>query len=387
MVELISIHIGKTAGTTFRAVLSHIYQEQNVLWDYPPYPYKPPAPLPENIRAIHGHVSVKKYQGFFPNAKRVVWLRHPLFRLISEYYFARLYKDKGNHLHRSLIEEELSFSEFVERPAAQNIMSGYITGTSLEGFFFVGLQEFYASDLKELESMMGWEHQTVPMRNANPEPEYHTQVSRILEDVDLVQRVAELNSKDMALYEKALALRAKRTGNSVLLQETLAAWNRSAIMLQQARSEKHMVDIQRRQLAWQLGQLGYGPKQVEFIPVTKDQTKKSLLGFHIDEPSEVRVVADYIDLKGWVIGKKTDAQKIKLLYENTSIFECRIDGYRPDVAEVYSLARASISGFKVPLVIGGVAEETVLDLVVVLASGEDIEIGKIKIARISRKNR
>lgn len=210
MVELISIHIGKTAGTSFREILSNTYGQSNVLWDYAPYKYHPPTPLPENIRAIHGHIPIRKYSGYFPEAKRIVWLRHPLYRLISEYYFAQHYKDEHNLLHRELVEKNLGFRDFVEHPAAQNIMSRQIAGLELKDFFFIGLQEHYAADLLVLEDLMGWTRYEVPIKNRNPEPQYKKNLSEILADQNLVNRVVELNEKDMILYEEASAFRQER---------------------------------------------------------------------------------------------------------------------------------------------------------------------------------
>lgn len=234
MVEIISIHIGKTAGTAFREVLSSAYGYSGVLWDYSPYPYQPPAELDKSIRAIHGHVPIRKYSDYFDDAKRIVWLRHPVFRLISEYYFARQYKDKENPLHRELVEKSLSFLDFAKKPAAQNIMSKQIAGLPLKSFFFVGLQEFYTSDLFELENLLDWEHHPVVIRNSNPEPEYRVRLRSILGNPDLVEQISRLNSEDMMLYQEALALRAERNQSSILMQETLAGWNRFEILLSEA---------------------------------------------------------------------------------------------------------------------------------------------------------
>ena len=129
MIELISVHIPKTAGTAFRHVLTDVYGLNGVLGDYPPDSiYHPERAIDPQINVIHGHFTPSKYQGYFPQAKRIVWLRHPLFRLISEYFFAKTINDRNNAIHAKLLDDDLSSLEFAKIPQMKNFLNQQIQG-------------------------------------------------------------------------------------------------------------------------------------------------------------------------------------------------------------------------------------------------------------------
>ena len=98
MIEIISVHIDKTAGMLFCDVLKQVYglSQVHVIWkgqaNYK-FEDKLNEPIPPETRVIHGAFPVSHYEGRFIDAKRIVWVRHPIERLIS-YYFYIL----GHHL-------------------------------------------------------------------------------------------------------------------------------------------------------------------------------------------------------------------------------------------------------------------------------------------------
>lgn len=227
MVELISIHIGKTAGMSFRQVLTDVYRDENILWDYAPYAYKKPDKLPQAVKAVHGHVSIQKYQGYFEDAKRITWLRHPVFRLFSEYHFAKKYKDPYNALAVKLVKEKLSFEAYIEQENARNIMSKQIEGLELEDFFFVGIQEFYQEDLAYLEKLMDWGMHSIARENVNMDKRYRQALLKLYANEGLLSKIAELNTEDFELYERSLHMRARRTGKSALSLQTISMCKRA----------------------------------------------------------------------------------------------------------------------------------------------------------------
>lgn len=232
MVELISIHIGKTAGMSFRQVLTDVYRDEHMLWDYAPYKYEKADMLPSSVKAIHGHISIRKYQGHFENAKRITWLRHPLFRLFSEYHFAKKYKDQYNPLARKLIQENLTFEQYIEEDRARNVMSKQISGLDIKDFFFVGIQEFYGEELAYFSKKMDWEFKGTERKNVNTDSSYRKALVALYRNDSLLNRIADLNAQDFELYQQALHLRAKRTGVSSIRQQTMAMCQRTANLLQ-----------------------------------------------------------------------------------------------------------------------------------------------------------
>src|SRR5262245_10168268 len=162
---LLSIHVPKTAGSSFTQVLSQAYGT-GLLRDYDDLVLDPQAPfhcqqdvwwnrtsdfieqyVNSRTKVIHGHYSAVKYKDRFPKARWITWLRQPIARLISHYYFwTRLPLDPEHphSLHREVHEGRLSFAEFIEAPTIPNATSRiFLRGLQLDDFEFVGIQEHF----------------------------------------------------------------------------------------------------------------------------------------------------------------------------------------------------------------------------------------------------
>lgn len=221
--EIIAVHIPKTAGTTFCNILLNIYGHEHVI------EYYGSTKLAVNrinslsdeelqniidsrpiIKAITGHFFADKYQQLYPSTKTAIWLRDPIKRLISHYYYWQTRKPT-NELHKKVLDDKLSLLDFAKLPEISNFMSQYVAGFSLEQFFFVGLQEYFEEDLKYLSRKMGWNAQynrSTKMRNSYPQ--YKVLVKETLADEFLMGRLKEINSQDIQLYKRALELRQSR---------------------------------------------------------------------------------------------------------------------------------------------------------------------------------
>jgi hypothetical protein len=379
MIELISVHIPKTAGTAFRHVLTDIYGLNGVLGDYPPDQiHQPEKPIQKEIKVIHGHFEPSKYQGYFPAAKSIVWLRHPLFRLISEYFFAKTIKDRNNVIHTQLLDGNLTILEFAQIPQMRNFLSQKIEGMELAKFDFVGIQEFYLLDLEELKDMMGWSNFQPITKNSNRYPQYQKCLQEILNDALLMDRLSKLNKEDMELYRDALHLRAKRRQESPILQSTLADWQRSQFLIQQMQTElaEAQSEIQQNRYWFTRYQLRH--HNLELNSASKTQTTDNLIGFHFDSPQSLITIAEQnITLSGWVIGRQFPASKIIIMCGKDIIAETPVNLSRPDVAQVYQLSHASNSGFSIILATSAIPRQTALTIAVVLNNGETIKIGEI----------
>lgn len=144
---LVSIHMPKTGGLTFREYLIKLTNRRC----FKDYSGLPPNILPpvwtakaifdscqkqlnyfqhdfQRIRqirrasrrqlgtpiAVHGHFYARKYDKVFPQAKRLIWLRDPAQRLVSQYYYwLRSPVVYENPIRRKVIEDKLTFSDFV----------------------------------------------------------------------------------------------------------------------------------------------------------------------------------------------------------------------------------------------------------------------------------
>jgi len=102
------------------------------------------AKVGPEARVLADHMPVQLYDGLFPEAKRVVWLRHPVRRLVSRY------------LHFWHPEIDHDIYEYIREDRAQNLLTYFTGGGDLSRFFFVGITERFEQDLARLARLLGW---------------------------------------------------------------------------------------------------------------------------------------------------------------------------------------------------------------------------------------
>lgn len=214
-VELISIHIPKTAGTSFIHSLKKQYGYKKVARldsnDNRTIINKIPldkAYVYKNTAVIHGHFTIDLLHDQFDiptNMPIITWLRDPVERVISNYFY--LYK----RLDEELLEEKKglnilskmrrSLLEYAQDERNCNRMSKFLKGIELEDFFYIGIVENYNHDIQELGRKLNW---------TNLEIVEHNKTGSGLKSV-IDQKTKNLiksyNKKDQELYEKAIALR------------------------------------------------------------------------------------------------------------------------------------------------------------------------------------
>jgi len=222
--ELLSLHIPKTAGTSFRNILKEVYGEDAVVrWDINNrgvvrlnesiYSDKE---LP-NARVLHGHYvysDLKKMFDFDENSvHRITWLRHPVKRVISNYFYleSRLHeilKEEQRNLN-ILSKMQRSLLEYARDEKNRNRQYKFLDGISLTEFDFVGIQEDFEADLREIANILNW--------GKYPMPLYQNKTSRKKNELaeEVIKEIEALNSLDMELYRRALVLRKKNVADYV----------------------------------------------------------------------------------------------------------------------------------------------------------------------------
>lgn len=223
--ELISVHVPKTAGVTFRTLLRTVYHASGLFLDYgdraldplSTFQTDPPrwreesarqaADLPPGVRVVHGHFAGAKYDALFPEARKIVWLRDPVTRLVSHYHYWRNLPPSPHSLHQQLLKENLSLLGFARLEGMRNVLANvFLRDCHLENFAFIGAQEHFAADLPVLATLLGWpEDLAVGDENRNADAGYR---DTKLSDEER-EEIAALNAEDVALYERALAMRRK----------------------------------------------------------------------------------------------------------------------------------------------------------------------------------
>jgi len=223
----------KTAGSSFRAALEEHFGAA-FRHDYGDYPLASP-PSERHRRAlefalaaraadfagvacIHGHFLPCKYLLLADRleCRFVTWLREPLARLASHYdYWQRSYDPASgltSLLHRRVVEEGWSLERFCLAPELRNVYTQFLWGFPLEGFDFIGISESYEEDLRYFSTESPGN--SLPSRTLNRRPEARSESLSALSAGPLRDRVSAWHGADMALYERALALRKRRAAAS-----------------------------------------------------------------------------------------------------------------------------------------------------------------------------
>ncbi|MFT5709800.1 MAG: hypothetical protein ACI8QT_000487 [Halioglobus sp.] len=224
---LISVHLPKTAGSSFLSAIEKHYGEY-LVQDYGDRPVNR-ASLGRNWHAIercvlnsgsksrfrhtqciHGHFMPLKYRLLKTSSPKqfVVWMRDPVERLASHYlYWIRNYNpiDAGR-LHRKVVEEKWTLERFCLGPEMRNVYSKFFWCFPLEKFDFVGITEYYDSEIDYFsEYILGAKLESVRV-NVNPSP---VECSYI-DDPVFRSQIQAYHQADVALYEQALSLREQR---------------------------------------------------------------------------------------------------------------------------------------------------------------------------------
>ncbi len=217
--NLISVHIPKTAGTSFRLILEDVYKKETVFQDYKEREGnvlteyedldKPRTPIVDILtghRVVHGHFATRKYAGIFPEAKRVTWLRNPVSQIVSYYYYlnTRPLSDQSEPIIK--LAHSLSLLDFARLPQMRNQYTRfYLRGYALDAYFFVGITEHFATDVADLATLLGWGPVQLQHVNRTTHAGYHKTL-----DLAVMEQIHLLNLADMAAYTQAVELRALR---------------------------------------------------------------------------------------------------------------------------------------------------------------------------------
>ena len=216
--QLISVHIPKTAGTSFRMILEAEYGKHKVArLDIPLGGSKievnkrlwRDAPEVPSYSVLHGHFSpklLKERLNIDHDIPMITWLRDPVERVISNYYYLsqRLHEEldeKGKGLN-ILKKMEKSLLEYAENEISRNRMNKFLDGARVEDFAFVGLVEHFKEDLDRLSNVLNWKE--TPYVKVNV-----TKKKKPLVSDDIRAQIATWNRDDIDLYNYVKESRGK----------------------------------------------------------------------------------------------------------------------------------------------------------------------------------
>ncbi len=215
-IELVSIHIPKTGGSSFYEVLKHVYgssldprTKRKDFFSNPALPEQS-IDLYQGKKAIHGHLhysEVKHIVDRNKSVKLITWLRDPVERVISHYFFFI------NRIHEGKVKPQqnhkINFTllEFARLESSRNVICKFLKGVDLNDFYFIGHIEKFQADLRLLSEKMNWPFGIQPhhvnKRNALSAGEKAKTKFKTITDA-MRKEISELNREDTSLYNKSL---------------------------------------------------------------------------------------------------------------------------------------------------------------------------------------
>lgn len=211
MRKIYSIHVPKTAGSTFYEILCQQYEHIS-----PPYRrrdiehfklsnnFDRVKPVWNQFEVIHGHFYFREIEPFIEELDFLVtWIRHPVDRVVSNYrFFMEGFDDPSRNirlygLNKHRRDEKLL--EYAELPENRNRMSDFLEGITSANAF-VGILEQFDLDLKRLADRLNWSLPfSIPFKNRSSKSlmitrsEYETIKMWNTKDVDLYERLSRNN--------------------------------------------------------------------------------------------------------------------------------------------------------------------------------------------------
>ncbi|MFC7052454.1 sulfotransferase family 2 domain-containing protein [Hansschlegelia quercus] len=216
---IFSVHIPKTAGTSFRNALKERYGDRLALYYGPNDPATHPllkvsrraladqVPALESagIEVLHGHYTLDTVKDAVddPSRQVITWLRDPIDRLVSHYSFIKERPTKWA-FDKEIKSGALPLVSFARKRRIRNMATRYLGGYALEDLAFVGVTERFELGL----AMLFGEEAPVLSRRYNAVSE--------LVDVSprTRQKLYALNIADIRLYGEACRLMMDRVAAS-----------------------------------------------------------------------------------------------------------------------------------------------------------------------------
>ena len=215
---IISVHVPKCGGISFRGWLESALGKGRVLWDYGDGVVNPAAEmntdpagflakhanktaLPNGYLAVHGHFWVEKYRSV-QDATRICFLRDPVQRTISNYFYWKTADPKGHQLHGLFLEEDWGLLQFAQIPEMKDFYrEHYFRNSAIDGFDFIGDMARYDTEIARLEVLTGLKG-SLPVENRNTFEKYDEKVEAIFADAALMASLKDVLASDIRFYER-----------------------------------------------------------------------------------------------------------------------------------------------------------------------------------------
>jgi len=201
-VELLSIHVPRSGTSTFKKLLQKLYGKSSIMYAYDEtklQAIREGKELALNTRVLHGPFSAsQELKNQFPDAKLITWLRDPVQRAISHYYYWKDIPPHGNPDHDLFLTKTYTIEAFVEEFSIHLQVMSLFQSFEVSDFDFIGIAENYTSEIIELAQLMEWK--------SYPNYRLYLNKNKTI-DHTTEMRLKELLKDEIAIYEQAKRIR------------------------------------------------------------------------------------------------------------------------------------------------------------------------------------
>jgi len=224
---ILSIHVPKAAGNSFRELLKAKFGER-MLGDYGDwagfdYPeanerrlkrtremrLRGPE-LREKYDVIHGHFVADKYEGLFPDPKYLAFFRDPYQQAVAHYYFLLRNPQRDHPEERIFHENKMTLQDYLRWDAFKNHTSQYLGNVPIDAFTMVGMSSEFPRSLALFRSIFDCDLGEQTFANVNEE----RQGSEYEIDAETRKAVEKNRPLDIELYRRAKEMFAEQTARA-----------------------------------------------------------------------------------------------------------------------------------------------------------------------------
>lgn len=204
MSEIIFIHIPKTGGTTINTAMNGTYWQTKPGFNY--------RHILSDKSSNSGDIFLNKNRDKYENERIFMMLRHPVDRLVSEYYFIT----NRNEFTDLIKSKPKSFEDYIKSPQTQNYVINFLKGNRMYSTvrpspsdlervinaidnlpIYVGIFERFSESLSYFKKHLGvkWKKEIPIKRMTIRRPK--------IEDLsqELIELIKEKNALDLKLYD------------------------------------------------------------------------------------------------------------------------------------------------------------------------------------------
>ena len=223
-IRIISVHIPKTAGTSFLKALEVGLGRDHVRRDYGNRVHRLNIETliseadtfngyfqnrdVEGAQCFHGHFPPQKYRGLIEQGwMAITWLREPAAHLYSSYHHilrtAKTFDYLPDTIGYVTLSEGLDFRNFALHPMNRNYMQRFFCDDL--PYHFVGITERYREDLDYFSQKILDVYLPYTIENSYSEPAKSAPI-----DPDLRQKIERIHDQDYETYQHYLAMSSAR---------------------------------------------------------------------------------------------------------------------------------------------------------------------------------